>query len=337
MKVFISTTTISCFLMLSQLVAIAAPHPLMRISLENTETHVQTRMVELFVQELREKLKDTVAIEFYANARLFRDKEVIQALSQGKVEMAVPGTWHVMNYEPNIGVFLLPFFYGRAQQVTYQVVDGDIGKAIDTKIENKLQIKVIGRWLDLGYAHLFSMSKKIERYEDIQGLRVRVAGGVANEYRIKALGGVTMIVPWPDLPAYMEQGRIDAVLTSYETVQSAHLDRKGLHYAFEDREYFPQYIPMMRGSFWNKLSAETRKIIQETWEKHVDFARQQAAVSQEEAKKTLIKNGLQVVVPGKADIEKWRNKLSASQDDFVKAMNIDPDIIRTITDNCKCE
>ncbi len=337
MKVFISAAIISFFLLMFQLVGLAASLPLMRISLENTETHVQTRMVELFVQELREKLKDTVAIELYTNAQLFRDKDVIQALSQGKVEMAIPGTWHVMNYEPNIGVFLLPFFYGRTAQMTYQVVDGYIGKSINTGIENKMQVKVIGRWLDLGHAHLFSMSKKIERYEDIQGLRVRVAGGVANEYRIKALGGVPMSVPWPDLSAYMEQGRIDAILTSYETIQSAHLDKKGIRYVFEDREYFPQYIPIMRGSFWKKLSTETRKIIQETWEKNVDFAREQAVVSQEEAKKKLIRNGLQVVTPAKSAIEKWRNTLSASQSGFVKAMHIDPDIIRTIIDNCQCD
>ncbi len=330
---------IAClFLILfTQSTSLATALPLMRISVENTDTHVQTKMVKLFATELRERLGDKLEVQLYANARLFRDKDIIQALSQGKTEMAVPGTWHVMNYEANIGVFLLPFFYGRDPQINYQVVDGSIGRAINKQIEDKLQIKVVGRWIDLGHAHLFSMSKKIGHHEDIQGLRVRVAGGVANEYRIKAMGGIPMTVPWPDLPVYMEQGRIDAILTSYETVHSANLDKKGIRYVFEDKEYFAQYIPLIRGSFWSKLSPESQEIIIETWNKHVKYARNQASIAQEEAKTALIKSGVEVVIPDESQVTTWRTTMSAVQDDFIKKLKIDPNILSDIIDECQCQ
>lgn len=32
---------------------------------------------------------------------------------------------------------------------------------------------MLGRWIDLGHAHLFSMEKKISRHEDIHGLKIR--------------------------------------------------------------------------------------------------------------------------------------------------------------------
>ncbi|MBW6486367.1 MAG: hypothetical protein K0B01_09485 [Syntrophobacterales bacterium] len=144
---------------------------------------------------------------------------------------------------------------------------------------------------------IFSEStRKFPNTEDIEGLRVRVAGGAANELRIKALGGKPLIVPWPDLPEYMERGRVDAVLTSYETIQSARLWERGIKFAFEDNEYFPQYIPMIRLSFWNKLSPALQQIVTETWEKHIGASRKQAAEAQIRAKGLLVQNGVEVAI-----------------------------------------
>jgi C4-dicarboxylate-binding protein DctP len=259
--------------------------------------------------------------------------DVVQALRQGKIEMAVPGTWNVTQFEPNVGIFMLPFFYGKPAEANYRVLGGSAGKILNKRLESNLQIKVVGRWIDLGHAHLFGTDKKILRTEDIKGLRVRIAGGVANKLRIEALGGNPVIVPWPDLPEYMRRGRVDAVLTSYETVQSAKLWEKGIKYAFEDREYFPQYIPMIRLSFWNKLSPDIQRLLVETWEKHVDISRKQAAEAQFRAKKILIGNGVEIVVPSLQLLEKVRSTLLTRQNDFVREMNMDTQIVMKITDD----
>ena len=325
--VFIATILI---IGLKTAAAFAQVLPLMRISVENTDRHVQARAVKRFADEIREKLAGRIDVQFYANARLFRDQDIIQALSQGKVEMAVPGTWQVSRFEPDMEIFLLPFFYGRPAQENYRMVDGAIGQTIAARLEGNLQLKVLGRWIDLGHAHLFSAGKKILRHEDIEGLRVRVAGGAANKLRIQALGGRPTIIPWPDLPEYMQQGRVDAVLTSYETVQSASLWEKGLKHAFEDREYFPQYVPLVRMSFWQKLSPDMQRILIDTWEKHVDAARKEAAQAQINAKNILIKNGVKVVIPDPHRMEAWRQKILAKQAEFVKILKIDPELVRQI-------
>lgn len=307
--------------------------PKLRISVENTDTHVQTRAVQRFADEIGEKLKGRIQVQFFANARLFRDQDIIQALGQGKVEMAVPGTWHVSRFEPNVEIFLLPFFYGRTAQANYSVLDGQVGQTITNRLERNLQSKVVGRWIDLGHAHLFGVNKKIARHEDIEGLLVRVAGGIANKLRIQAFGGRPVIIPWPDLPEYLQQGRVDAVLTSYETVQSAALWQKGVKQVFEDREYFPQYIPLVRMSFWKKLSPDMQHILTGTWEKHVDAARREAAQAQISAKNILVRNGVGVVIPNPQQIETWRNKILARQAEFVKTMKIDPELVREVMED----
>ena len=307
------------------------PLPLMRISVENTDTHVQTRAVRHFCDILAQKLHDRIEIRFFSDAALFRDQDVIRALGQGKVEMAVPGTWHVAKFEPNVGIFLMPVLYGRSPEDTYKVLDSRVGQTIDQMIESRLNLTVVGRWIDLGYAHLFSMSKPITRVEDISGMRIRVAGGRANLLRIKAMGGNPMAISWPDLPDYMAQGRVDAVLTSYETIRSARLWENGIRFVFEDREYFPQYIPLIRTSFWKKLPLDIRQIIAQTWEENTDQYRLQAAKAQEEAKRELVENGVRISVPTEDQIKSCRKIILKQQDQIAAQMHIDPTLIQEIS------
>jgi TRAP-type C4-dicarboxylate transport system substrate-binding protein len=304
--------------------------PGMRISVENTASHFQTRAVERFAKQLKTALDGRIEVQFFSNARMFRDADVIRALGQAKVEMAVPGTWHVTRYVPDVGVFLLPVFYGRKARDIYKILDSPMGKDLNARIETTLNFKVIGGWIDLGHAHLFGIHRQIRQHEDISGLRVRVAGGIANKLRIQGLGGDPMIIPWPDLPEHIRQGRVDAVLTTYETIQSAALWKMGVTSVFEDRQYFPQYIPLMRNSFWNRLSDEIQKIIMDTWEKNINDSRTLAAASQQQARAQLIEHKVVVSVPEPEQMETWRNRLLPLQDGFVEQLGIDPALVRLI-------
>lgn len=304
--------------------------PLLRISTENSASHVQTRVVQMFVDRLKDQVHGTLDIEFHHNAELFRDSNVVKAINDGKVEMAVPGTWQLDRFEPSIGVFFLPMFYGREATVNYELRDGKVGQDINAKINASLGLKVIGRWIDLGYAHLYSVNRKIERHEDLAGMHIRIPGGEANGLRIEALGAVPVIVPWPDLPQALSHGTIDGILTTHETVVSAKLWEKGIRYAFEDKEYFPQYVPIISERFWKRLPPETQKIITKTWESIVSEARQMALEAQQDAYQTLQANGVSIVTPTTEELTRWRNKMLSRQPALIKTMNINPALVNVI-------
>ena len=82
--------------------------PLMRISTENTNLHVQTRIIDHFLEVLGRRTAGTLHTAFYHSARLYRDSDAIKALQEGKIEMAVLGTWQIDPYEPNVGIIYLP-------------------------------------------------------------------------------------------------------------------------------------------------------------------------------------------------------------------------------------
>jgi C4-dicarboxylate-binding protein DctP len=301
--------------------------PTLRISTENVGSHVQTEAVRRFAEELARRTEGRLRVTHQWDARMFRDREVLYALNQGKVEMAVPGTWHIGRFQPNVGVFLLPAFYGREASEIHAIADGPVGDRISESIERALSVKVIGRWIDLGHAHLFTVNTPIRRHEEIRGMKIRVAGGLGNALRIEALGGDPMIIAWPDLPPKLTQGVVEGVLTSFETVASAGLQNDGIRYAFADRQYFPQYVPMIRRDFWDRMGSDLQTIILRTWEAQVDGARKAAAAAQTAARETLSKSGVVITEPDPAELRKWRRTLMARQAEMARKMKIDPDIL----------
>jgi len=105
-----------------------AERPVMRISVENTDAHVQTIAVRRFAELVAQRLGDRLDVRFYSSASLFRDSEIVKALARGRVEMGVPGTWQIDPFIPEVGVFQLPSFYGTRPELVYQFFAVEAGR-----------------------------------------------------------------------------------------------------------------------------------------------------------------------------------------------------------------
>ncbi|MFV0422397.1 TRAP transporter substrate-binding protein DctP [Oleidesulfovibrio sp.] len=307
----------------------AAGTPVMRISLENTESHMQTGVVRTFAQRVNQELEGKLKVVVYSNARLFRDRDAVYALAQGKVEMIVPGTWNIARIEPSVNLFMMPVFYGRSAQDVYALLESPVGDKLAEKIEKTINAKVLGVWLDLGHTQMFTLSRPLTAARYVEGMTIRVAGGISNEMRISALGGLPRIIAWPDLPAWLESGSVDGVLTSYETVASAKLWEYGLRYAFEDNEYFAQYVPIVSARFWNGLPVGIREVVQRIWDEVALEGRLQAAEAQERAKNILQREGLQITVPSRRQVRMLRERVLPRQDEIAQATHVDMELLRS--------
>jgi C4-dicarboxylate-binding protein DctP len=306
----------------------AAAQEKLRITLDTNPSHVRNKGVEIFVKELEKRVGNKLAIEVYPSGQLFRDRDVPKALRQGAVEMAVPGTWQLDGVEPNIALQTLPMFYGVEGPVVHQVLDGKLGEFLNNKLEDRLKVKVIGKWIDLGAQHFFSIDKPIASHDDLKGLKIRHAGGTANAARLAGFGANPLLVPFPDVPMAMSQGVIDGVATTYESAWSSKLHESGLKYAFEDYQFFGQYVPMMSQQFWNKQPKDVQEAILASWDIAARGQRELAIKSQVDGRDNLVKAGMKIVKPSAAEIVAKRRLLMATQDDLTKQMKIEVDAVQ---------
>ena len=295
---------------------------LFRISVENVSSHFQAKLARRFSEALAAKAGEGLKVEFYDGARLFRDADVIAALARGSVEMAMPGVWQLDKLVPDTAILMLPSVYGSSGSTMRAAIDGPLGSFLVERVEKALPVKVIGPWLDLGHAHLFSSGSGIRSAADIAGKRIRVAGGRANEERIRALGGKLLSIPSPDLATYLDRGLVDGILSTYETVATAGFDAHGLTTVFEDREYYPFYLPLVSKATWESLPESTRASISELWGEMLAEGRADSALAQSAAKAALDKAGMTIVLPSAAETAGVASRLRAEERAMARRLGV---------------
>ncbi|WP_051340794.1 TRAP transporter substrate-binding protein DctP [Azospirillum halopraeferens] len=320
--------------LLSALAAVAAdgnaaaePALLVRISTENGPTHVQTRILQRFADTLRERAAGRLTVEFHHSGTLYRDRDVVGALQQGRIEMALPGTWQLDRYEPTVGALLLPMVYGRDSLDVDRILDGSTGARLNARLMDSTGLYLPGRWVHLGFAHVYTLERPVRDIKDLQGLRIRSPGGDINDLRLEALGARPVAVPWTELPDALRTRRIDGLLSTHATVVSAELWRQGVRHAFEDRAYFSHYVPLVSRYLWDRLPPDLQDLLTATWEEQVDTARRDTAAAQEEARRVLSENGVMLVTPPPEVLASWRERLRDRQDAWVAATGMDPAIV----------
>ncbi len=318
----------------------AAGQEKFRISLDTNPSHVRNKGVDIFVKELTKRVGGKLSIEVYPSGQVYRDRDVPKALRQGAIEMGVPGTWQLDGLVPNIALQTLPMFYGVAPDVVHAVVDGKLGASLNKDLEDRLKVKVIGKWADLGMQQFYSTTKPIKSYDDLKGMKIRFSGGTANAERLKFQGVVPALIPYPDLPMAMSQGVVQGVATTHESAATAKLYDSGLKYSFEDNQFMGQYVPMIRASFWKDQPKEIQDAILESWEVAVTQQRKMAEKAQQDARDTLVKHGVKMAQPSPESIVKMRRALMSIQPGVIKEMKIDQEMVDIALDelhNAKVE
>ena len=298
-----------------------------RVSIDTNLQHTRSKAIQMFADEVERRSDGAMEVELYHSAQLFNDKDVPRALRRGQIEMGAPGVWQLDALVPEGGITMLPMFYGLPADVTYAVVDGPVGEAINERIEEGLGVKVIGRWTDLGFQHTYSTGKPIQSHEDMKGMKIRIPGGAINAFRVQAVGGNPQLVPWADVPLALQQGAVDALITTNMSAASAKLWDAGVKHAFLDQQYFGQYVPMIGRDFWEDLTPEQQQVITDSWAAVIEQARADAAAGQEDARKELEEQGVTIVEPSQDELGTWRERLTETQGDLVEELGLDPELV----------
>src|SRR5439155_593107 len=167
-------------------------------------------------------------------------------------------------------------------------IDKAAAQTINAELEQKLGAKILGPWLDLGFANFYTTRKELTDFKDLDGLKIRTSGGAGQFARVKFFNGIGNMTPWPDVPLALSQGTFDAVVTTNESVASAKLWDSGLKYALEDHQFMGYYVPMVSKVFCNKLSADQQKLMVDLWAENIPTYRKNMEDAQAKARDELI-------------------------------------------------
>ena len=125
------------------------------------------KMTECLAQKSGGKMK----LQAFWGGALGGDLQATQALRSGTQEMVVTSTSPLVGISKELGVFDLPFLFANEKEAD-AMLDGAVGKYISDKMPQYGLVN-LAYW-ENGFRNLTNSKRPITKWEDIDGLKVRV-------------------------------------------------------------------------------------------------------------------------------------------------------------------
>jgi C4-dicarboxylate-binding protein DctP len=239
-------------------------------------------------KELAEKYTNgKVKVEVYPNSQLYKDKEEIEALQLGSVQMLAPST---AKFAP-LGIkefeaLDLPWLF-KDEDTYSKAMKGPVGKWLFQKLEAK-GITGLAYW-DNGF-HMTSANRPLLEPADFQGLKVRISGSKIADRYFRDLGAIPQIMAFSEVYQALQTGVVD----SCENTPSNYLTQKFYEVQKDITVSYHahlQYAVIVNTKFWNGLPPDIRKELEKAMDEATEYTNSIAVKENEDALADIKKSG----------------------------------------------
>src|SRR5690348_5235960 len=210
-------------------------------------------------KDLAEKLtKGRVKVEVYPNSQLYKDKEELEALQLGAVQMLAPS---LAKFAPlgvkEFEVFDLPYIFP-SKAALYTVTEGPIGKNLLAKLEPK-GITGLAYW-DNGFK-IMSANKPLHMPADFRGLKMRIQSSKVLDAQMRALGANPQVLAFSEVYQALQTGVVDGNENTPSNIYTQKMHEVQKYLTVSDHGYIG-YAVIANKTFWDGLPPDIRKALE---------------------------------------------------------------------------
>jgi len=239
-------------------------------------------------KELAEKYTSgRVKVEVYPNSQLYKDKEEVEALQLGAVQMLAPslakfGPLGAKEFE----VFDLPFILPDKAALR-RVTEGPLGKKLFDKLESK-GIVGLGYW-DNGFK-VMSANKPLREPADFRGLKMRIQSSKVLEAQFRALGSIPQVMAFSEVYQGMQTGVVDGSENTPSNMYTQKHHEVQKYLTLSDHGYIG-YAVIANKKFWDGLPADVKPQLDKAMAETNAFANEIAQKENDDALAEMKKSG----------------------------------------------
>src|SRR5476651_2629761 len=206
-------------------------------------------------QELAEKYTNgKVKIEVYHNSTLYKDKEELEALQIGAVQMLAPsnskfGPIGIKEFE----VFDLPYIIPNLAALR-KVTDGPIGQRLLKLLDSK-GMTGLAYW-DNGFKQM-TANKPLHVPADYKGLKFRIQSSKVLEAQFRALGATPQVMAFSEVYQALQTGVVDGQENTPANMYTQKMDEVQKFTTLTNHGYIG-YVVVVNKKFWEGLPADIR-------------------------------------------------------------------------------
>ena len=256
------------------------------------------KAAEMFAKKAAELTHGKVKVEVYANSTLYKDKEEMEALQLGAVQMLAPslakfGPLGVKEFE----VFDLPFIFSNYDDL-HKVTNGAVGKQLLAKLEPK-GIRGLAFW-DNGFKS-FSANVPIKTPADLKGKKMRIQSSKVLEEQMRSVGSMPQVMAFSEVYQALQTGVVDGTENPISNLYTQKMHEVQKYLTLTEHGYLG-YAVIVNKKFWDGLPADIRKQLEDAMEQSTRYANQIAKVENDSSLEAVKKSGKTTVyVPTKEE------------------------------------
>jgi len=264
------------------------------------------RAAEYFKAEVEKATKGRVKVEVYPNSQLYKDKEELEALQLGAVQMLAPslakfGPLGVKEFE----VFDLPYIFPN-KAALYRVTEGPIGKSMLQKLEPK-GITGLAFW-DNGFK-IMSANKPLIKTADFKGVKMRIQSSKVLDAQMRALGANPQSLAFSEVYQALQTGVVDGTENPPSNMYTQKMHEVQKHLTVSNHGYLG-YAVIVNKKFWDGLPADLRASLEAAMLKATTFEKAIAQQDNDAAMEAIRKAGKTTIhVQTPAEAAEWRKAL----------------------------
>lgn len=258
-------------------------------------------------KELAEKAtKGRVKVEIYPNSTLYKDKEELEALQLGSVQMLAPslakfGPLGAKEFE----VFDLPYIFPNTE-VLKRVTEGPVGQGLFQKLESK-GIKGLAYW-DNGMK-VMTANKPLHKVSDFRALKMRIQSSKVLDEQFRALKANPQVLAFSEVYQAMQTGVVDGSENTPSNVYTQKMHEVQSNLTVSDHGYIG-YAVIVNKKFWDALPADVRTQLEGAMKEATTYANTIAQKENDDALAAIKASGkTKVYYLTDAEKAEWRKAL----------------------------
>ena len=281
-------------------------------------------------KELAEKYTaGKVKVEVYPNSTLYKDKEELEALQHGAVQMLAPsnskfGPMGIKEFE----VFDLPFIIPNLAALR-KVTEGPMGTNMLELLKPKGMIG-LAYW-DNGFKQM-SANKALRVPEDYKGLKFRIQSSKVLEAQFRSLGATPQVMAFSEVYQALQTGVVDGQENTASNMYTQKMHEVQKYTTLTNHGYIG-YVVVVNKKFWDDLPADVRTNLDKAMKESTAYANKISAQENDEALDDIKKSGkTQLITPTAAEMAAMRKAMEPIYEDMGKRVGkqLIDDVMKTV-------
>jgi C4-dicarboxylate-binding protein DctP len=287
--------------------AIAAPAPIViKFSHVVAQHTPKGQAADYFKKIAEERTHGRVKIEVYPNSQLYKDKEEMEALQLGAVQMLAPS---LAKFAP-LGVkefelFDLPFIFDNYQEL-HKVTQGPIGAKLLKLLEAK-GVQGLAYW-DNGFK-VMSDNKPLRTPADFRGEKMRIQSSKVLDSQMRSVGAMPQVLAFSEVYQALQTGVVNGTENPPSNLYTQKMHEVQKYVTLSDHGYLG-YAVIVNKKFWAGLPADIRTILEGAMKDATKYANDVAKKDNDEAIAAVKKSGRsQLITLTPAERQAWKKAM----------------------------